>query len=59
MAIHTLEKVLNDFIKEYQSNPIKYFYEEDLRADLLNLLWRNNIFNLKIPITQNNEWLKD
>lgn len=59
MALHTLEKVLNDFIQEFQSNPIKYFYEEDLRAELLNQLWRKNIFNIKIPITQNNEWLKD
>jgi len=59
MALRTLEKILNDFIQVFQSNPIKYFYEEDLRAELLNLLWRNNIFNLKIPITQNNEWLKD
>lgn len=59
MPIHTLENVLNDFIQEFQSNPIKYFYEEDLRAELLNQLWRKDIFNIKIPITQNNKWLKD
>lgn len=59
MALRTLEKVLNDFIKEYQSNPIKYFYEEDLRADLLNRLWKEDIFNIKLPITANNGWLKD
>lgn len=59
MFLHTLEKVLNDFIQEFQSNPIKYFYEEDLRAELLNQLCRENIFNIKIPITKNNEWLKD
>lgn len=59
MALHTLEKVLNDFIKEYQFSPIKYFYEEDLRADLLNRLWKEDIFNIKLPITENNGWLKD
>ena len=59
MALRTLEKVLNDFNKEYQLNPIKYFYEEDLRADLLNRLWREDIFNIKLPITVNNGWLKD
>lgn len=59
MALRILEKVLNDFITEYQSNPIKYFYEEDLRAELLNWLWRENTFNVKIPITQENGWLKD
>lgn len=59
MALRTLENVLNDFIKEYQFNPIKYFYEEDLRADLLNRLWKQNIFNIKLPITVNNGWLKD
>ena len=59
MALRTLEKVLNDFIKEYQSNPIKYFYEEDLRADLVNRLWKEDIFNIKLPITANNGWLKD
>lgn len=59
MALRTLEKVLNDFIKEYQFSPIKYFYEEDLRADLLNRLWKEDIFNIKLPITANNGWLKD
>lgn len=59
MALRILEKVLNDFINEYQSTPIKYFYEEDLRAELLNLLLRENIFNVKIPITPGNGWLKD
>ncbi len=59
MALRTLEKVLNDFIKEYQFSPIKYFYEEDLRADLLNRLWKEDIFNIKLPITVNNGWLKD
>lgn len=59
MALRSLEKVLNDFIKEYQLNPIKYFYEEDLRADLLNRLWREDIFNIKLAITANNGWLKD
>jgi len=59
MALRTLENVLNDFIKEYQFNPIKYFYEEDLRADLLNRLWKEDIFNIKLPITVNNGWLKD
>jgi hypothetical protein len=59
MALRTLENVLNDFIKEYQFNPIKYFYEEDLRAALLNRLWKEDIFNIKLPITANNGWLKD
>lgn len=59
MALRTLENVLNDFIKEYQLNPIRYFYEEDLRADLLNRLWKEDIFNIKLPITENNGWLKD
>jgi len=59
MALHTLGKVLNDFIQEFQSNPIRYFYEEDLRADLLNRLWKEDIFNIKLPITENNGWLKD
>jgi hypothetical protein len=59
MALRTLGKVLNDFIKEYQFSPIKYFYEEDLRADLLNRLWKEDIFNIKLPITANNGWLKD
>ncbi|NWG28997.1 MAG: hypothetical protein HXY48_10760 [Ignavibacteriaceae bacterium] len=50
---------MNNFIIEYQSNPIKYFYEEDLRADLLIRLWKEESFNIKLPITTNNEWLKD
>ena len=59
MVIETLQSVLNDFIKSYQSSPIRYFYEEDLRADLLNRLWRKDIYNIKLPITTNNEWLRD
>lgn len=59
MVLQTLEKVLNNFIIEYQSNPIKYFYEEDLRADLLIKLCKETSFNIKLPITSKNEWLRD
>ena len=55
----TLQNVLNVFVKNYQSNPIKYFYEEDLRAHLLYLLITEEIFNIKLPITDENEWLRD
>lgn len=57
--IKLLEKQLNDFIKHYQNNPIKYFYEEDIRADLLIKLQSVKEFDIELEISENNEWLKD
>jgi|SRR5690554_3351796 len=59
MPLLTLQKVLNNFINSYQPNPIKYFYEEDVRAHLLNELWNEEIFNIKLPVTKKNLWIKD
>ena len=59
MPLLTLQKVLNNFINSYQQNPIKYFYEEDVRAHLLNELWKEEIFNIKLPVTAKNLWIKD
>lgn len=59
MPLLTLQYVLNNFIQRYQSNPIKYFYEEDLRAYFLNDLWNEEIYNIKLPVTANNQWIKD
>ena len=55
----TLQIVLNNLIKEFRKCPIKYFYEEDLRSDLLIRLTNEKIFNINLPITNSNEWLKD
>lgn len=59
MEIETLQSVINNFINDYQINPIKYFYEEDVRADLLIKLIAENSFNIKLPITAKNEWLRE
>ncbi len=59
MPLQTLYKVLNNFINSYQLNPIKYFYEEDVRAHLLNELWKEKIFNIKLPVAAKNLWIKD
>jgi len=59
LEIETLQKVLNNLVKEYQKNPIEYFYEEDIRADLLIKLRSENIFDIALPITKKNEWLGD
>jgi len=36
--LEKVNKVLIEFIKNFQNNPFEYFYEEDLRASLQNLL---------------------
>jgi hypothetical protein len=57
--IEKLQLVLNDFVKAYQKKPFRYFYEEDIRADFLRKLCSEKIFDIKLPITNSNEWLKD
>lgn len=59
MPLLTLQKLFNNFIQNYQKNPIKYFYEEDIRAQLLNELCKEEIYNIKLPVTANNQWIKD
>lgn len=59
MHLQILQNVLNNFINSFQQNPIKYFYEEDVRAHLLNELWKEEIYNIKVPVTANNQWIKD
>lgn len=59
MEIQTLQNVLNNFVINYQINPVKYFYEEDVRADLLIKLSEETSFNIKLPIASKNEWLRD
>jgi len=57
--IETLQNLLNNFITDYQKEPIKYFYEEDLRAELLITLSHEEIYDIDLPLTERNEWLKD
>lgn len=59
MEIETLQNVLNVFLKDYWENPIQYFYEEDIRADLLNKLRNENVYKIKLPLSKKNQWLKD
>lgn len=58
-TIKALQNTLDKFIKYYQKNPIKYFYEEDIRAELLVSLVNDKIFDIHLPITDNNKWLRD
>lgn len=41
MEIEILQKVLNNFVNSYRSNPFKYFYEEDIRVNIGNDLLNN------------------
>jgi len=58
-TIKTLQNTLYKFVKNYQQNPIKYFYEEDIRAELLFSLVNDKTFDFNLPITENNKWLKN
>ncbi len=57
--IEKLQIVLNQLVENYLLKPIKYFYEEDIRAELLYHLTKEDNFNINLPITDKNEWLRD
>jgi len=57
--IKNLRETLIKFFYEYQSNPIQYFYESDIRAMLFVKLTNDNLFDIKLPITDNNQWLRN